>query len=87
LGRTRVVSRIVPGYEILVGREVLQGDLIEMEIDDYDLIFGMDWLSRHEDRVDCRDKRVQFVRPRRDVLEFRANQLKERKLLITGTNA
>jgi hypothetical protein len=67
LGRTRVVSRILPGCEILVSREVLQGDLIEITINDYDRILGMDWLSRHGAQLDCKDKRVEFVRPGGDV--------------------
>jgi Fe2+ transport system protein FeoA len=37
LGNTGVVRRIVSGCEIQVGREVLLGDLIEMEISDYDV--------------------------------------------------
>jgi hypothetical protein len=87
LGKTKIVRRIVLGCEIQVGREVLLGDLIEMEIDDYDMILGMDWLSRHGARVDCKDKRVQFVRPGRDVLDFRADKVKEHKFLIAGANA
>jgi hypothetical protein len=41
-GKTRVVRRIIPECEIKAGKEVLQGGLIEMEIDDYDVILGMD---------------------------------------------
>jgi hypothetical protein len=87
LGNTRVVRRIMPGYEIKVGKEVLRGDLIEMETDVYDVILGMDWLSRHGARVDCKDKRVQFVRLGRDVLEHSAKRIKEYKFMIAGTKA
>jgi hypothetical protein len=35
--------------------------------------------------MDCKNKSVQFVRPGRDVLEFKADQVKERKFFIAGT--
>ena len=34
------------------------GDLIELSFRDFDVILGMDWLSRHQVVVDCRMKRV-----------------------------
>jgi hypothetical protein len=61
--------------------------LIVIAIGDYDLILGIDWLSRHRARVDCRDKRVQFVRPGRNILEYYTNQVKEHKFLIVGAKA
>jgi hypothetical protein len=64
---------------------VLKVDLIVMPIEDYDLILGMDWLSKHGARVDCKSKVVQFIRLGRDVMEFRGNLIKERKFLIVGT--
>jgi hypothetical protein len=84
LERTVVVSRVARRCEIQVGREILHGDLIVMAIKDYDLILDMDWLSKHGARVDCRDKRVQFVRHGRIVLEYQTNKVKERKFLIAG---
>jgi hypothetical protein len=82
LGRTAVASRYVPDCNILVGREVLEEDQIIMAIKDYDLILGMDWLSKYEARVDYRKKTVQFVKPGRHMLEFKNNQVKEKKFLI-----
>ena len=34
------------------------GDLIELSFREFDVILGMDWLSRHQAIVDCRMKRV-----------------------------
>jgi hypothetical protein len=58
-----------------------------MSFEDYDLILGMDWLSEHHTRVDCKEKLVQFVRPGKDVLEFKENQVKELKYLISRIKA
>jgi hypothetical protein len=58
---------------IKVGKEELSGDMIVMPFDDYDLILGNDWLSEHYARVDSKKKLVQFIRSRKDVLEFKGN--------------
>ena len=34
-----------------------------LDIDDFDVILGMDWLSRHHATVDCYRKEVRFCRP------------------------
>ena len=38
--------------------------LILLDIHDFDVILGMDWLSRHHASVDCYRKEVRFCRPR-----------------------
>ena len=38
-------------------------DLILLDIHDFDVILGMDWLSRHHATVDCYRKEVRFCRP------------------------
>jgi hypothetical protein len=58
-----------------------------MPFGDYVLILGMDWLSEHHARVECKKKLVQFVRLEKDVLEFKGNRVKELKYLISGTKA
>jgi hypothetical protein len=62
--------------------KVMEADLIVMPIEDYDLILGIDWLSKYDARVDCRNKAIQFVRPKRDMEERRGNQIMEPKFLI-----
>ena len=39
------------------------GDLIELSFRDFDVILGMDWLSRHQAIADCRMKRVTLRTP------------------------
>jgi hypothetical protein len=47
LGRTIVASRYVLNCDIQVSRDTLEGDLILMTFEDYDLILGRDWLSKY----------------------------------------
>ena len=38
-------------------------DLILLDIHDFDVILGMNWLSRHHATVDCYRKEVRFCKP------------------------
>ena len=38
-------------------------DLIVLGIRDFDIVLGMDWLSRHRTTLDCYKKEVRLVRP------------------------
>ena len=54
------------------------GDLIEFSFKEFDVILGMDWLSRHQAIVDCRMKRVTLRTPNEDAVTFiceRSNHL------------
>jgi hypothetical protein len=71
-------------YEIGLGGVILTRDLICLSIKDYDAILGMDWLSRHYARIDCKRKLVNFCRPGEEILEFRGEKAKEENYLISG---
>ena len=54
------------------------GDLIELAFKEFDVILGMDWLSRHQVMVDCRMKRVTLGTPNDNEVIFideRSNHL------------
>ena len=38
-------------------------DLIVLGIHDFDIVLGMDWLSKHRATLDCYTKEVRLVRP------------------------
>ena len=42
------------------GRE-LSVDLVELSMDDFDMILGMDWLSKYGATIDCRRRMVTFA--------------------------
>ena len=51
---------VLPGFSVLFeGRELL-ADLVLLDVMDFDVILGMDWLSQHFVTVDCRRKEVIF---------------------------
>ena len=40
-------------------RELFE-DLIVLDMDEYEIILGMDWLSKYHAKIDCRKKIVVF---------------------------
>ena len=49
---------------------VLKANLILLEMHDFDVILGMDWLSTNRASMDCFTKKVVFQKPRFAELEF-----------------
>ena len=59
---------------IRVGNSTLYANLIEIEMRDFDVILGMDWLTTHYAMIDCRKKLVHFNPPNTKPFEFRGTQ-------------
>ena len=66
---------------MIVGSQEFMADLILLDIHDFDVILGMDWLSRHHATVDCYKKEVRFCRPGETEVVFCGLQ----KILPTNT--
>ena len=53
LGERILHTSVFKGCEILVEGVVLRANLILLEMFDFDVISGMDWLSSHRASMDC----------------------------------
>ena len=58
LGHSVIMNRVYRGCPIRIREYGFSRDLIELSFREFDVILGMDWLSRHQVVVDCRMKRV-----------------------------
>ena len=67
------------GYEILVEVVVLKANMIPLDMFDFDVILGMDWLSTHRVSMDCFTKKIIFRKPGYLELEFEG----DRRILLT----
>ena len=63
------------------------GDLIELSFKEFDVILGMDWLSRHQAIVDCRMKRVTLRTPNDDEVIFIGERLNHLSNVIFAATA
>ena len=60
---SRLVESVYMDSRVIIGGREFLADLILLDIHDFDVILGMDWLSRHHAIVDCYRKEVRFCRP------------------------
>ena len=78
LGHSVIVNRVYRDCPIRIRESEFSGDLIELSFREFDVILGMDWLSRHQVVVDCRMKRVTLRTPSGEEVTFideRSNHL------------
>ena len=78
LGHSVIVNRVYRDCPIRIREYEFPRDLIELSFKEFDVILGMDWLSRHQVMVDFRMKRVTLKTPNDDEVNFigeRSNHL------------
>ena len=70
-GDPLVLDRVVRDSRVLIGGQDFPGDLVALDMRDFDVVLGMDWLSRHRATLDCYKKEVNFHRPGKLEVKFR----------------
>ena len=58
VGEVYLINRFLSRCEVCIEDEILLVDLVELEILEFDVILGMDWLSAHHAVLDCFNKVV-----------------------------
>ena len=61
-GDSRLAESVYMDSRVIIGGQEFLVDLILLDIHDFDVILGMDWLSRHHATVDCYRKEVRLCR-------------------------
>ena len=59
---SKIVESVYLDSRVIIGGQEFLADLILLDIHDFDVILGMDWLSRHHATVDCYRKEVRLCR-------------------------
>ena len=70
-GDPLVSDRVVRDSRVLIGGQEFPADLVALDMRDFDVVLGIDWLSRHRDIVDCYKKEVRLHRPGKLEVKFR----------------
>ncbi|MCF7184013.1 hypothetical protein L3H42_10980, partial [Corynebacterium sp. MC-13] len=94
VGNSIIVNRVYKNCPVRVCDRGTQADLIELDMTDFDVIMGMDWLASCYAKVDCQKKVVQFHFPGEAMLEWSGHiatprgkfisYLKARKMIRKG---
>ncbi|GAB2285598.1 hypothetical protein Dimus_020042, partial [Dionaea muscipula] len=74
LGSSVEVNTVCKSCEVDIDGRLLQVDLRPLDIRGFDVILGMDWLSCHHAKVDCRGKRVIFSIPNHPEFAFEGDK-------------
>ena len=63
LGNNTMANKLTRSCAIQLGEIIVECDLIWLNMNTYDVILGMDWLSLHQATIDCHRKRVSVILP------------------------
>ena len=61
-GDPLIADRVVRDSRVLIEGQEFPEDLIALDMRDFDVVLGMDWLSRHRATLDCYKKEVRLHR-------------------------
>ena len=86
-GDTMISERIVPGSRLVIQNKDFPANLIVLGIHDFDIVLGMDWLSKHRATLDCYKKEVRLVRPEEPGVIFRGIRREIASSLINAMTA
>ena len=70
-GDPLLVDRVVGDSRVLIAEQEFPVDLVALDMRDFDVVLGMDWLSRHRATIDCYKKEVKLNRPGKMEVKFR----------------
>ena len=56
-------DRVVRYSRVLIRGQEFPADLVALDMRDFDVVFGIDWLSRHRATLDCYKKEVSCIGP------------------------
>ena len=85
LGHSVIVNKVYRDFPIRIREYEFPGDLIELSFREFDVILGIDWLSRHQVVVDCRMKRVILRTPSGEEVTFIDERLNPLSNVISAT--
>ena len=78
------VELVVKNCPVVIQDRMFIADLVVLEIQGYDIILGMDWLTMDKVTIDCEQKNVTLVTPEGERLVHRGVNSKPVILLISA---
>ena len=86
-GVSMCASYVLKSCEVCLGKEKLHADLIILDLFDFDVILGMDWLARYRAIIDCNEKRVLFSPLDGPYFTFEGSKVRRLSRLLTALQA
>jgi len=74
-------------YPILIHNHELLADLYRFELTEFDVILGMEWLSKHQAKIDCLKQNITLRRPKGEKIVHRGKPKGSGVRLISAIRA
>lgn len=74
VGNNVLAKSVYYSCDVSIEGKVLPADLVVLNMVDFDVILGMDWLSLHHATVDCHNKVVKFKPPGEATFSFQGER-------------
>ncbi|KAH0754464.1 hypothetical protein KY290_024734 [Solanum tuberosum] len=75
IGAYVVARKVYRNCPICILHKILPCDLVELNMVDFDVVLGMDWLHAYYASIDCRTRRVKFQFPSEPILEWESQNV------------
>ena len=86
-GDPLLADRVVKDSRVLIEGQEFPVDLVALDMRDFDVVLGMDWLSRHKATLDCYKKEVKLHRPGKMEVKFRGLHRELSSCMISAMTA
>ncbi|KAD6453055.1 hypothetical protein E3N88_07760 [Mikania micrantha] len=87
VGDSIPISHVFCDCPIQIESIIRKADLFPMQINDFDMILGMDWLSEHRVTIDCQTRRVLFGDPMNPLFVYQGTQPRKPLKIISALKA
>ncbi|RVW16032.1 Transposon Tf2-12 polyprotein [Vitis vinifera] len=82
-----VASRMLRNCIVMIGYREMPVDLVLLDLQDFDVILGMDWLASYHASVDCFEKKVTFSIPGQPKFSFEGKHVDRPLRMISALRA
>ena len=84
LGDSVVVNKILRDCCMMIGYREMIVDLVLLDLQDFDVILGIDWLASYHASIDCFGKRVMFSIPGQPNFSFEGKHMDKPLRMISA---
>ncbi|RVW84862.1 Transposon Tf2-12 polyprotein [Vitis vinifera] len=82
-----MASRMLRNCIVMIGYREMPVNLVLLDLQDFDIILGMDWLASYHASVDCFEKRVTFTIPGQPKFSFEGKHVDRPLFMISALRA